>query len=212
MSVRVEINVQTDTARRLQLQRESNEALVLRCVACGETYNSKRISLSHSMNIEVMHLLTFVRLRARVRGSSTSGRPLVRPVTVDISTHAGAGADSLAILAPQAIGSLRVDEAVRVDDREDVIVELVDDSLDSRVGAVFGEELVRNVLHSHGRDPTRLLEAAQSRKISFIYICIRTILEHAQFHGRAQRASIPCLHFPKCEYPAASFLGQRCPR
>jgi len=69
----------------------------------------------------------------------------------------GAG---LAVLAPQAVGGLGVDEAVGVHKGDDVEVVLVEDGLDRRVGAVVHEQLVREVLDDLGRDPLASVHAA----------------------------------------------------
>lgn len=42
---------------------------------------------------------------------------------------------------------------IRVDDRDDVVIELVDQRLDRGVSRVFGEELPGEVLSSHCSDP-----------------------------------------------------------
>lgn len=70
-------------------------------------------------------VLTLVSLRAWVRRCASRGRPLEGPVSVDIPTNTAVAADSLAVLAPQAVIGLGVDEAVWVHDRRDVEVELV---------------------------------------------------------------------------------------
>lgn len=77
--------------------------------------------------------LTLVGLRARICRCATSSRPLVRPITVDVTTDTRVTADSLAILAPQAVRGLGVDEAVRVHDGRDVEVELVHHGLDGGI-------------------------------------------------------------------------------
>lgn len=55
--------------------------------------------------------LSLVRLRARRRRSSACDFPLVRPVAIDVATDTAAGADGLAILAPETVVGLGVDEA-----------------------------------------------------------------------------------------------------
>lgn len=97
--------------------------------------------------------LTLVGLRARVCRCATSGRPLVRPVPVDITTDARVTADSLAILAPQAVRGLGVDEAVRIHDGRDVEVELVHHGLDGGIRRVLRQQRVRDVLCRLRRDP-----------------------------------------------------------
>lgn len=77
--------------------------------------------------------LTLVGLRARVCRCATSSGPLVRPVTVDVTTDAGVTADGLTVLAPQSVRGLGVDEAVRVHDGRDVEVELVHNGLDGGI-------------------------------------------------------------------------------
>lgn len=97
--------------------------------------------------------LTLVGLGARVRGCTTRCGPLVRPVAVDITTDTRITADSLTILAPQAVRGLRVDEAVRVHDGRDVEVKLVHHGLDGGIRRVLRQQRVRDVLGGLGRDP-----------------------------------------------------------
>ncbi len=65
-----------------------------------------------------------------------------RPVAIDVSSDAAVSGVGLTVLAPQAVGGLRVLEAIGVDDREDVEVVFVQE------GSVVGvrEELVCGVL------------------------------------------------------------------
>lgn len=97
--------------------------------------------------------LTLVGLRARVCRCTARSRPLVRPITVDITTDAGVTADGLTILAPQAVRGLGVDEAVRVHDGRDIEVELVHHGLDGGIRRVLRQQRVRDVLGGLGRDP-----------------------------------------------------------
>lgn len=97
--------------------------------------------------------LTLVGLRARVCRCATSSRPLVRPVTVDVTTDTRVAANSLTILAPQAIRGLGVDETIRVHDGRDIEVELVHHGLDGGIRRVLRQQRVRDVLGGLGRDP-----------------------------------------------------------
>lgn len=92
-------------------------------------------------------------LGAGVGGGAAGDGPLVGPVAVDVVAEAAAAGGGLAVLAPQAVGGLGVDEAVRVDDGEDVEVVLVDEALDLGVGGVLGQQVVGNVLVGHRADP-----------------------------------------------------------
>lgn len=89
---------------------------------------------------------TLVVLGARGSGSTARGGPLDGPVAVDVAAYAGGAGVGLAVLAPQAGGGLGEDEAVRVDDREDVELVLVDEGLDGGVGGVVGQEVPGLVL------------------------------------------------------------------
>lgn len=62
-------------------------------------------------------------------------------LTVDVATNAATAADRLAVLAPESVRGLRVDEPVGVDNWGDVKVKLVNESLDARVGGVLGQQL-----------------------------------------------------------------------
>jgi hypothetical protein len=55
--------------------------------------------------------LSLVGLRARRCRGSACDFPLVWPVAVDVATDTAARADGLAVLAPETVGGLRVDEA-----------------------------------------------------------------------------------------------------
>lgn len=68
------------------------------------------------------------------------------PVAVDVAADARGARVGLAVLAPETVAGLGVDEAVRVDDGEDVELVLVDEGLDGGVGAVVGQEVVGLVL------------------------------------------------------------------
>lgn len=84
-------------------------------------------------------------------GGAGGLRPVGGPVAVDVAADAAGRRRRLPVLAPQAVRALRVCEAVRVDNGEDVEVELV---LERLVGGDRGcEELVSCVLDHHGGDP-----------------------------------------------------------
>jgi len=85
--------------------------------------------------------LALVGFCARVRGGAARHFPFVGPVAVYVSAYTGVAADGLTVLAPETVGGLAVEEAVRVDDGCDVEVELVDERLDSSICGVFGEDL-----------------------------------------------------------------------
>ena len=74
--------------------------------------------------------------------------PLVRPVAVEVDASALGALVGLTVLAPHAVSLLGENEAVRVDDREEVNVVLVDESLDLLVRSVAGQDRVDDVLHS----------------------------------------------------------------
>ena len=89
MPVRVEINVETDALVVLDGCGLSNEGLVFGCIpSC----------------------LAFVCFRTWARGSTPSYIPLERPVSVVIAADTRTCAHCLAILAPETVGSLRVNE------------------------------------------------------------------------------------------------------
>lgn len=106
-------------------------------------------------------------LSARVRRGTASDVPLVGPVAVDVVTKTGASRGRLPVLAPQAVG-LRVNETcsilatnpqatleefagfnreltVRVDNREQVEVVLVDECLGLGVGGIVAQQDVGEV-------------------------------------------------------------------
>ena len=118
LSIRVDVKIQADATRVLERLNLCDETAVLGCVTCS---------------------LALVCLGAGAGASSTGGRPLVRPVAVDISTDTALSTDGLAVLAPETISCLCVDKSIRVDNGHDVEVELVDDSLDARISGVLGE-------------------------------------------------------------------------
>lgn len=97
--------------------------------------------------------LSFVCFCAGVGGGAARDFPFVGPVAVDVAADAGVAADGLTVLAPQTVRRLGVDEAVGVDDRGDVEVELVDERLDGGVRGVLCEQLPCEVLGGHGGDP-----------------------------------------------------------
>jgi hypothetical protein len=141
----VKVNVERDTTASSQRVDLANDSLVLRGVTSSTALEG---------------------LVTRVGRGTTSQLPLERPVAVDITANTGASRDSLSVLAPETVGGLGVDEAynresvqlqctwlhekltIRVDNGGDVKVVLVDESLDSRVGAVLGQQLVGHVLGS----------------------------------------------------------------
>jgi hypothetical protein len=132
LSVRVNIKVQTNALRVLERQDLGSKAFVLRCIS---------------------GCLALVGLRAWVSASTAGELPLVRPVAVDVSADAAVSADGLAVLAPETISCLGVDESVWVDNGHDIEVELVDDSLDVGIRGVLSEQLPGEVLCGHGGDP-----------------------------------------------------------
>lgn len=135
----MDVEVQADTARVLQRLDLSNKTAVLRCVSRS---------------------LALVCLGARVGAGTVGELPLVRPVTVDVSTNAAASADGLAVLAPESVGCLTVDETVRVDYRHDVEVELVNNGLNVCIRGVLREQLPREVLRGHSGDPFASVDGA----------------------------------------------------
>jgi hypothetical protein len=93
---------------------------------------------------------------ARGGASAAALVPVVGPVAVDVAADAAGGGGGLTVLAPHAVGGLRVGEAVGVDDREDVEVVLVFEAGSCSVGS--GEELVCCVLD----DPAELVSPRSS--------------------------------------------------
>lgn len=105
-------------------------------------------------------------LVAGVGGRAAGDAPAGGPVAVDVGADAAVAGDGLPVLAPETGVGLRVDEAygnvsivfpwnfsgscdghtVGVDNREDVEVVLVNVRLDSSIGIVLGDQLVRNIL------------------------------------------------------------------
>ena len=82
----------------------------------------------------------------------------MRPVAIQIDSPAGGRLVGtrerrLTVLAPQAVVCLRVNEAVWVDDRQEVEVVVVDEGGHVLVLAVAGDELVGEVFDCHGGDP-----------------------------------------------------------
>ena len=139
LSVRVNIEIQPDTAGITELVDLSDNTAVLR----GVTRRSALVSLG-----------------ARVSRGAVCKFPFIRPVPVDVCADAGVAGDDGAVLAPEAVGGLRVDEAVWVDDGGDVEVELVDERLDGGVRGVLGQELPGKVLGGHGCDPFARVDVA----------------------------------------------------
>jgi hypothetical protein len=74
--------------------------------------SSKRVNLSlDSLELRaVTSGLSLVGLVARVSRGTTSELPLVRPITVDVTTNARVSRDGLTVLAPQTVGGLGVDK------------------------------------------------------------------------------------------------------
>jgi len=132
LAVAVDIEVQSNTTRVTQLVDLGGEDAVLWSIARS---------------------LALVGLGAWARGGAAGYLPFVGPVAVDIAADAGVTADGLTVLAPQTVGGLGVDKAVRVYDWSDVEVELVDDGFDARIGGVLCEQLPGEVLGGHARDP-----------------------------------------------------------
>lgn len=103
---------------------------------------------------------SLVVLGAGVSGSTASNGPLEVPVTVDVTANASAASVGLTVLAPQTSVGLGEDEAVRVNNGEDVEVVLVDEALDLGVGVVLGQEVEGQVLVDHGGDPLARVDGA----------------------------------------------------
>lgn len=112
LSVRVDVKVQTDSAPGFQ-------RINLR-------FNSAQFG-------RVAGGLALVGLGAGICAGATGDLPFVRPVAVDVPADARVSRKCLPVLAPEAVGGLRVDEAVWVYDGSDVEVEFVDERLDGRV-------------------------------------------------------------------------------
>lgn len=140
----MEVDVERDTTASSKRVNLANDSLELRAVTSGTALEG---------------------LVTGVGGGTTGQLPLVRPVAVDVTTNTGAARDGLTVLAPETVGGLSVDEAyhhdlaiihtrrwvmltIRVDNGGDVKVVLVDNSLDSSVGSVLGQQLVGQVLGS----------------------------------------------------------------
>jgi hypothetical protein len=110
-------------------------------------------------------LLAPVGLRTRVGGSTARVRvPAKLPVAVDVATQAGLVRGTIGsrvtALAPQTVGYLGVDEAVGVDEWDDVKVVLVQNCLDEFVFSVAIDDLKSDVLQNlerkrqyYGRNP-----------------------------------------------------------
>lgn len=90
-----------------------------------------------------------VSIVARVVGGARA-IPLVGPVAVEIGAGAAAARVGDSVLAPQAISGLGVDEAIGVDNGEDVKVVLVQVGVAVRVAS---EDIVQDVLVDHGGNP-----------------------------------------------------------
>lgn len=97
---------------------------------------------------------------ARIGGCTTGSRPLDIPVPVDVAADALASGVGLAVLAPETLVGLRVDEAVWIDRRKDVEIVLVEEPLDLGVRVVIGHEVICDILVDHGRDPLPRMDGA----------------------------------------------------
>jgi len=129
----MDINVELKTLSSSDLVSVGNKDFVLSSIAGCKTWTSCQLITPRRSNRWVG---TFECLVTRIRGSATSDSPseiryqyfepfisaesvaeinklnlLVRPVSIDIPANTRAGRDSLTILAPKSIGSLRVYEA-----------------------------------------------------------------------------------------------------
>jgi hypothetical protein len=134
---------------------------------------TKSVYVSHAVRTWALR----TGLGAWARGGAASHFPLVGPVAVDVATDAAVSAQSLPVLAPKTrakgqfglcvcvnmylpVCGLGVHEAVGVDNRGDVEVELVYNRLDARVGSGLGEELPRKVFGGHAGDPLSCVDVA----------------------------------------------------
>lgn len=77
--------------------------------------------------------------------SATTLIPMGRPVSVDVSSNTAGRGRGLAVLTPHAIGGLRVREAIRIYNGEDIEVVLVLEALGSRISG--SKELIGSVFH-----------------------------------------------------------------
>lgn len=89
LSIRVEVDVESDAPASSKRVNLALDGLELRAVTSG---------------------LSLVGLVTRVGRGTASKLPLVRPVTVDVTTNTGVARDSLSVLAPETVGGLGVDE------------------------------------------------------------------------------------------------------
>lgn len=154
----MEVDVERDTTASSERVNLANDSLELRAVTSGTALEG---------------------LVTGVGGGTASQFPLVRPVAVDVTANAGASRDGLTVLAPETVGGLSVDEAyhyelvtiqtrswvmltIRVDNGGDVKVVLVNNSLDSSVRSVLGQQLVGQVLGS--LEQTMLVISQQSKQ------------------------------------------------
>lgn len=90
LSVRVEVNIEGDTATSSQRVDLALDSLELRAVTSSTALEG---------------------LVTRVGRGAASELPLVGPVTVDVTTNTRASGQSLTVLAPKTVGGLGVDEA-----------------------------------------------------------------------------------------------------
>jgi hypothetical protein len=132
LAIGVDIEIESDTARVTELVDLGYKTLVLGCVAS---------------------CYALVGLGARACGSTASDLPLLGPVAFDVAANARVSRHGLAVLAPETVGGLTVDKAIRVDDGGNVEVELVHDCLDGSIRGILGEELPGKVLGSDTCDP-----------------------------------------------------------
>jgi len=94
---------------------------------------------------------TLIGLRAWGGRGTPSLPPLDVPVSVDIAAIASASTGgSLSVLAPQTSSGLTEHEAIGVYNWEDVVIKLVDISSNCSAVGIVVEEIVREVLDSHG--------------------------------------------------------------
>lgn len=77
----------------------------------------------------------------------------VVPVPVDVNANTRASSNRLSILSPHSGRGLRVDESIRVDDRQDVKVVIVNNLRDRARICIIVEKGVRDIFVNHGRDP-----------------------------------------------------------
>lgn len=84
--------------------------------------------------------------------------PFVWPVAIEVDAPARvrlvrARKRRLAILTPQAVLCLSVNESVRIDERDEIEIVVIEERAYQIVFTIPVNQLVRQVLDSHGRDP-----------------------------------------------------------